>query len=103
MYTPSSDKVINKISTESAAISINSKSAALICFPSGEFPAQKCEIFNGENSTSTFSTTYSHHKGKLGEYEGRAATVGSVDYLYGNRITEMLGDNGWIRLADHPR
>lgn len=76
---------------------------ALICFPARDFPAQKCEIFDGGESLPSFPTTYSHHKGKLGMYNQQPTTVGSVDYVYGNRIVESLGDNGWVRLTDHPR
>lgn len=116
MFVELSTKLGNRISTESSAISIDNNSKgllkyiyliypflALICFPARDFPAQNCEIFDGSQTSPSFPTVYSHHKGKLGMYNKQPTTVGSTDYVYGNRIVETFGENGWTRLADHPR
>jgi hypothetical protein len=68
----------------------------LICFDVES--NSKCEIFDGINSTKTFSSRWEHYQGGLGLYKGRPATIGG----YLENKAETLIETGWIKLPHHP-
>ncbi|CBY33468.1 unnamed protein product [Oikopleura dioica] len=87
--------------TGHAALATADNSQALICFGSHS-PQNYCDIFDGSNVVTTFSTTYPHNYGGLGYYNGQPTTVGG-DNTDAYRKVETLSQNGWTSLADHPR
>jgi len=69
---------------------------ALICF---DIDSEKnCEIFDGATNTKASSTAWNHIQGGLGHYKGRPVSVGGQ---LSNKA-EMLTEEGWIDLPDHP-
>jgi len=89
--------------TGHAALATADNSQALICFGSHS-PHNYCDIFDGSNVVTTFSTTYPHNYGGLGYYNGQPTTVGSQSQLSDEHgKVETLSQNGWTSLADHPR
>jgi len=83
----------------SAALSIESGSAALICFNSVGL-TKSCEIFDGTEVRYTSSSSYSHAVGGLGLYKGQPTTIGCWSNKH--RFTETLTPSGWNALQDHP-
>ena len=55
----------------------------------------------GSTSVTTFSSSFSHQYGKLGNFNGQPTTVGSI-YTDGHRKVETLGPGGWASLDDFP-
>ncbi|CBY13541.1 unnamed protein product [Oikopleura dioica] len=93
-------KLNNDFGWGHAALATADNSQALICFGNNS-PYNYCDIFDGSNVVTTFSTTYPHNFGGLGYYNGQPTTVGSgVSDAY--RKVETLSQNGWTSLADHP-
>ena len=87
-------------SSISAAITVKDGREALICFESGSY--NRCEVYNGRSSKSTFKTKFSHWGGKLGVYKDKPTTVGSY-CGHGKNSVETLQSSGWSTLAEFPR
>ena len=64
--------------------------------------ANYCEVFDGSNVASTFSSTYSHRAGGLGFYNGQPTTVGDWQDA-GRGKVETLTETGWEAVTDHPK
>ena len=62
-----------------------------------------CDEFDGStnSATATFSSTFSHRQGGLGYFDGFPTSVGSTEED-GMLKTEMLREDGWYTLPDHP-
>ncbi|CAG5113076.1 Oidioi.mRNA.OKI2018_I69.chr2.g7221.t1.cds [Oikopleura dioica] len=74
--------------------------ATLVCFEYSS-PSIACNIFDGSQTTKTYSTSYGHYYGGLGLYNGQPTTVGSGP----NKIlrnVETLTPTGWIELEEYP-
>ena len=89
----------NEFYKGSAALTLDDGQKALICFDYVD--DNRCENFDGEFSTETFSSNYAHWGGALGFYQEKPTTVGSYRRYGGNKV-ETLGSSGWTSLPDIP-
>jgi len=90
---------------ESAMLSINNGTSALICFESWNELSRNCEIFDGKTVETTESTIHTHGRGSLGLYKGQPTAFGTdwTDNYTGARKVEMFNETTeWIEMADHP-
>ena len=62
-------------------------------------PTQTCDIFNGSNVSTSSKYNDNHAEGGLGLYNGKPTAVGGGT----GPGVETLTEDGWIRLAPHPR
>ena len=83
--------------------SINQFFLALICFGNSSPYYNEYDEFDGStnSATATFSSTFSHRQGGLGYFDGFPTSVGSTEED-GMLKTEMLREDGWYTLPDHP-
>ena len=85
----------------SAALSIENGKKALICFDSDiwYYGYNRCEVFDGESSISTYQTNFGHWGGKLALYKGNPTTVGH-EFGWKRNAVESLSPSGWSILDD---